>query len=69
MVSTNWSSRTWGLTRQQHGVFLQRLPNLIRLPGQGTFIDFQVVSLDQDPISRKQVSCRYKTDTFLVFLT
>lgn len=45
------------LTRQQHGVLLQRLADLIWLSSQRAFINLQVVSLDQNPISRKQVSC------------
>lgn len=46
------------LTGQQHGVLLQRLADLIRLPGQRTLIYLQVIALDQNAVSRKQVSCR-----------
>lgn len=47
------------LTGQQHGVLLERLPDLIGLSGQRALVDLQVVALDQDPISRQQVSCRH----------
>ena len=50
------------LTRQQHGVLVQRLPDMVRLSGQRALIDLQVVSLDQNPVSRQQVSCRQRSE-------
>lgn len=52
------------LTRQQHRILLQRLPDLIWLTSQRTFINLQVVTLDQYAISRKQVSCRCGCQSF-----
>lgn len=46
------------LTGQQHGVFLHRLSNLVRFSCQRALVNLQVVALDQDTISRQQVSCK-----------
>lgn len=48
------------LTGQQHGVLFQRLADVVGFSSQRAFVDFQVVALDQDPISRQQVSCKYR---------
>lgn len=48
------------LTRQQHGVFLHRLADLVWFSSQRALINLQVVALDQGPISRQQVSCEYR---------
>ena len=46
-----------GLTRQQHGIFCLCFLDVIRLPCEGTLINLEVVSLDEDAVGRQQVSC------------
>jgi len=49
---------TQALTAQQHGVLLHRLSDLIGFSSERALVNLQVVALDQDPVSRQQVSCR-----------
>lgn len=44
-------------TREQHGVLVCRLPDVVRLPSQRRLVDLHVVPLDQDSVSGEKITC------------